>query len=69
MLCDLLGLSRASYYRWRQRQTAGPTPREASRIVLALWIVLLFVDNQERPGRRPMQGLLAQQGIHASLGP
>jgi transposase InsO family protein len=68
MLCDLLGLSRASYYRWRQRQTAGPTPREASRIVLALWIVLLFVDNQERPGRRPMQGLLAQQGIHASLG-
>lgn len=68
LLCTLLGVSRAGFYRWQQRQTAGPTPRETSRVVLALWLVLLFLDHQERPGRRPMQVLLAQQGIHASLG-
>ncbi len=67
-LCALLGLSRAGYYRWRQRQTAGPAPRDTTRIVLALWIIFLFLEHQERPGRRPMQHLLAQQGIQASLG-
>lgn len=67
-LCAALGLSRAGFYRWQDRQTAGPGPREASRIVLALWLVLLFVEHHERPGRRPMQALLAAQGIQASLG-
>lgn len=67
-LCVLVGLSRAGFYRRRQRQTAGPAPREATRIVLALWIISLFLEHQERPGRRPMQHLLAAQGVAASLG-
>lgn len=67
-LCDLLDLSRAGYYRWHDQQTHGPGPREASRIILALWVVRLFLDHQERPGRRPMQHLLAAEGIQASLG-
>lgn len=68
LLCALLGLSRAGYYRWKQRQAAGPGPRETRRIVLAIWLLWLFLDHHERPGRRPMQGLLAAQGVHASLG-
>lgn len=35
---------------------------------MALWIVWLFLEHHERPGRRPMQQLLAAQGVHASLG-
>ena len=68
VLCALLGLSRAGYYRWKQRQVTGPGPREVSRIVLAIWLLWLFLEHHERPGRRPMQRLLAAQGVHASLG-
>lgn len=67
-LCHLLELSRSGYYRWRARQDAPPTPRQQEQQELALVIALLFQAHHQRPGRRPMQALLATAGYPCSLG-
>lgn len=66
--CVLLGLARSRFYRWRARLGQLPSPQAQDRALLAALIVLLFQIHHERPGRRPMQHLLAGHGYHASLG-
>lgn len=67
-LCQVLEVSRRGYYRWVLRQQAPPTATQQGRLELAGAIRLLFHRYHERPGRRPMQGLLAQHGYPASVG-
>jgi len=67
-LCQVLEVSRRGYYRWVTRQQAPRTPAQQGRLELAGAIQLLFHRHHERPGRRPMQSLLAQHGYPASLG-
>jgi transposase InsO family protein len=64
----LLGVSRSSHYRWRQRATRAPTPTQQHRAQVAAAITMLFLAHRQRPGRRPMQHLLAAAGYPASLG-
>jgi transposase InsO family protein len=66
--CALLGISRSRYYRWQAGKDAPPSPRQQEREEVAWRIAFLFHAHRERPGRRPMQHLLAAQGVHASLG-
>lgn len=67
-LCFLLGLSRSSHYRWRTAASQPLTPSQQNRQELVLCLVLLFLAHRQRPGRRPMQRLLEDQGYRASLG-
>jgi putative transposase len=67
-LCTLLDLPRSGYYRWRNRPNVSLTRRELERQELALVIALLFHAHHQRPGRRPMQALLATAGYPCSLG-
>lgn len=67
-LCSLLGLSRSSHYRWRAQADRLPTSFQQGRQDLVLCLVLLFLAHRQRPGRRPMQRLLEEQGYRASLG-
>ena len=68
MMCRVLQLNRASYYRWKGRQTAAPTARTQRRQELTTAILARFAAAHERVGRRPMRHLLAQDGIPCSPG-
>lgn len=68
MMCQALGVSRASYYRWRARQTAPPAPRAQRHADVTHAIAAKFAETQQRAGRRPMRQLLAADGIVCSAG-
>lgn len=68
MMCRLLRLNRASYYRWQARQTAPPPARQQRHQQLTTAIRTRFAAAHERLGRRPMRHLLAQDGIACSPG-
>lgn len=68
MMCRVLHLNRASYYRWTARQTAVPSARHQRHQQLTTAIVARFAAAHERVGRRPMRHLLAQDGIPCSPG-
>jgi len=67
-LCALLQVPRSGYYRWRAGPAATLSPRQHERQELALAIAFLFQAHHQRPGRRPMQALLATAGYPCSLG-
>lgn len=67
-LCALLNVPRSGYYRWRAGPAAPPSRRQQERQELAVVIALLFQAHRQRPGRRPMQALLATAGDLCSLG-
>lgn len=68
MMCRVLELNRASYYRWKVRQMAPPPARTQRHLQLTVAIVTQFAAAHERVGRRPMRQLLAQNGIRCSPG-
>lgn len=68
MMCTALGLSRASYYRWRTRHSAPLTPRAQRRQTVTQAILTRFAATHGRVGRRPMRVLLAAEGIACSVG-
>lgn len=68
MMCRVLGIGRAGYYRWRQRQTQPPLPRTQRHRALTAAILALFADGRGRVGRRPMRHLLAAQDLPCSPG-
>jgi putative transposase len=68
LMCQVLGLARASYYRWRTRQTAPPSPRAQRHAEVTRAIVATFAETQQRVGRRPMRQLLAADGMVCSAG-
>lgn len=68
LMCRVLGLSRASYYRWRTRQTTPPSPRAQRHGAVTRAIVAKFAETQQRVGRRPMRQLLAADGMVCSPG-
>jgi transposase InsO family protein len=67
-MCRVLQLNRASYYRWKARQTAVPSARTQRHQQLTAAIVARFAATHERVGRRPMRQMLAQDGIRCSPG-
>jgi transposase InsO family protein len=68
MMCRVLHLNRASYYRWRARQTGPPTARQQRHQQVTAAILARFAAAHERIGRRPMRHLLAQDQIRCSPG-
>jgi transposase InsO family protein len=68
MQCRLLGVSRSSYYAWQTRQDRPPTARETRRRALTTAIVACFAAAKGRVGRRPMQQLLARDGMRCAPG-
>jgi len=68
MMCRVLQLNRASYYRWKARQATPPSPRTQRHQQLTAAILARFAAAHERVGRRPMRQLLAQDGIRCSPG-
>lgn len=68
MMCQALAVPRSSYYRWKTRQTAPPSPRVQRHLDLTRAIVTKFAETQQRVGRRPMRQLLAADGIQCSAG-
>ncbi len=67
-LCALLHVPRSGDYRWRAGPDAAPSRRQQERQEVALVIGLLVQAHRQRPGRRPMQALLATAGYPCSLG-
>lgn len=67
-MCRWLGLNRASYYRWVDARTAPPGPRAQRRAAVGERLCALHAEWDHRPGRRPMQRLLAAEGERCSLG-
>jgi putative transposase len=67
-MCAWLGVNRASFYRWVDAQTAPPGPRAQRRETVGQRLCELHAQWDERPGRRPMQQLLAAEGEVCSLG-
>ena len=67
-LCRRLGVSRASYYRWRHRQDRPPSARVQRQQTITQQIQLIFTECHGRVGRRPMRKLLHQRGITCSAG-
>ncbi len=68
MMCHVLGVGRAGYYRWRQRQAQPPPPRTARHQAVTAAILALFAETKGRVGRRPMRQLLADQAMPCSPG-
>jgi putative transposase len=68
MQCRVLGVSRSSYYAWKAHQGREPTARQARHQQLTAAIVARFQAAKGRVGRRPMQQLLAQDGIACAPG-
>lgn len=68
MMCRVLHLNRASYYRWKAQQTAPPSGRTQRHQQVTAAILARFAAAHERVGRRPMRQLLAQDGIACSPG-
>lgn len=68
VMCRLLAINRASYYRWKERQAAPPSARQEWRAQLTAAIVTRFAAAHERVGRRPMRELLRQDGITCAPG-
>ena len=68
MMCRVLHLNRASYYRWRERQTGPPTARQQRHQQVTTAVLARFTAAHERVGRRPMRQLLAREGIACSPG-
>lgn len=68
MMCRVLRRNRASYYRWKARQTTPPAARLQRHQAITATVRRVFVEAQERVGRRPMRQLLAAQGIACSPG-
>lgn len=68
MMCRVLGLSRASYYRWTTRSTTSPSLRSQRHAALTQAIVTKFAESGQRAGRRPIRQLLADDGIVCSAG-
>lgn len=67
-MCRMLGVSRASYYRWSTAPHRPPTPRVARHQDLTQAITTTFAEANGRVGRRPMRQLLAQQDVRCSPG-
>ncbi len=67
-MCRMLGVSRAGYYRWRERQVVPPTLQAQRRQEIAAAVSTIFAETRGRVGRRPMRQLLAQRGIRCSPG-
>lgn len=67
-MCQWLGVNRASYYRWKQAQTATPGPQAQRRAHVGKRITELHTQWDQRPGRRAMRSLLAAEGETCSLG-
>ena len=69
MMCRLMHVSRAAYYRWKARTATGPAPdsRAARRLSLAARIVQIWVDSRKTYGVRRVRAELAAQGESVSL--
>ena len=68
MMCRVLQVSRASYYRWKGRSGTPCSPRAHRHAEITRAIVARFAETQQRIGRRPMRQLLAADGIVCSAG-
>lgn len=68
-MCQILGVSRASFYRWVRPPHAGHSPRQERHQIVTAAITRAFVASAGRLGRRPMRHVLAHQyKVHCSLG-
>lgn len=65
-MCQRLGVSRATFYRWVQDRPLSPRTQRHQAITAA--ITTTFAETNGRVGRRPMHQLLAQQAVVCSLG-
>ena len=68
MMCRVLQVPRASYYRWKITQTTPSSPRAQRHAQVTQAIVAVFAKTNQRVGRRPMRQLLAAEGIVCSAG-
>ena len=69
MMCRLVHVSRAAYYRWKHRAATGPDPasRAARRDRLSARIQQIWTDSRKTYGVRRVQAELAAQGENVSL--
>lgn len=62
LLCELMRVSRAAYYRWRGDEQAAAAARREERERLAELVKKLFIANREKVGSRVLVALLRQRG-------
>ncbi len=67
MLCEVLGVTRSSYYHWRARQHREPSERERKNAELLAKIKAVFEKNKGRYGSPRVHAELKKQHVACSL--
>jgi len=66
MMCTVLGIARASFYRWLQRKDAGPTKRRARHQELVAAVKAKVKATKGMAGRQALTVLLNEDGVKVS---
>src|SRR5699024_8412690 len=66
MMCSVLNVSRASFYRWRTRTDTAPTPRQVRHEILVEAVTTAYVDAEGMAGRRQLTRILNNAGVEVS---
>lgn len=66
MMCKVLGIARASFYRWLQRKNAGPTQRHTRHQELVTAVKAKVKATKGMAGRQALTVLLNEDGIVVS---
>lgn len=66
MMCRVLRVARASFYRWRDRKDAAPTPRQIRHDQLVEAVIAAYEDAEGMAGRRQLTWMLNNNGVEVS---
>ena len=66
MMCKVLGIARASFYRWLDRKDAGPTQREMRHQELVEAVKAKVAATKGMAGRKALTVLLNDDGVKVS---
>lgn len=64
-MASLLHVSKSGYYAWRQRQSAGPSPRAAAQRARDVKVAKVFNDSHQSHGAPRVAAQLAREGSPA----
>lgn len=66
MMCRVLGVSRASFYRWVDRRHTGPSPRQIRHEALVVAVTAKVEETKGMAGRKAVTVLLNEDGVKVS---
>lgn len=66
MMCKILGIARASFYRWLQCKDAGPTKRDRRHQELVAVVKAKAKETKGMAGRQALTVLLNEDGVKVS---